>query len=143
DSAIYFTVYRHSQEGVNEIAQDLNDGDSDPADPNLGIPEETSTFIDDLSGQHINADVETVPEVLGIDERGLRVSEKNLISATNVVLTRDTRENINDNNFSRIRLNLASAGNLLSGIAKLAGLEKNSSGNYETLGVAYSQYAKA
>src|SRR5690606_36265702 len=35
-----------------------------------------------------------------------------------------------------------SAGNLLSGIANLAGLKKNSSGSYETLGVAYSQYVK-
>ena len=57
-------------------------------------------------------------------------------------MTRDTRENINDNNFSRLRFKLESAGNLLAGISNLAGAKKNSDGNYEALGIVYSQYAK-
>jgi outer membrane protein assembly factor BamA len=138
----YFNVYRNSYERLNEIAQDLNYDFSDPSNPELGIPEETNIFINDVLNQSINADVETVEEVLSIYERQLRLSENNLIFATNVVLTRDTRENINDNNFSRTRLKLESAGNLLSGISNLAGLQKNSNDNFETLGVAYSQYVK-
>ena len=138
----YFNVYKNSYERLNEIAQDLNYDFSDPTDPKLGIPGETNTFINDVLTQNITTDAETAQEVLSIYERQLRLSENNLIFATNVVLTRDTRENINDNNFSRIRLKLESAGNLLSGISSLAGLEKNSNGNYETLGVAYSQYVK-
>ena len=138
----YFNVYKNSYERLNEIAQDLNYNFSDPSDPKLGIPAETNTFINDVLTQNIITDAETAQEVLSIYERQLRLSENNLIFATNVVLTRDTRENINDNNFSRIRLKLESAGNLLSGISSLAGLEKNSNGNYETLGVAYSQYVK-
>ena len=138
----YFNVYKNSYERLNEIAQDLNYDFSDPTDPKLGIPGETNTFINDVLTQNITTDAETAQEVLSIYERQLRLSENNLIFATNVVLTRDTRENINDNNFSRIRLKPESAGNLLSGISSLAGLEKNSNGNYETLGVAYSQYVK-
>ncbi len=140
----YFNVYKNSYERLNEIAQELNYPFNNPSqDPSLEIPGETDTFISDVLDNTITTDVETFQEVLSIRERQFRLSENNLIFATNVVLTRDTRENINDNNFSRTRLKLESAGNLLSGISSLAGLEKNTNGNYETLGVAYSQYVKA
>lgn len=140
----YFNVYKNSYERLNEIAQDLNYPFLNPStNPMLEIPEETDLFITDVLTNGISTEPNIYQEVLSIRERQFRLSENNLIFATNAVITRDTRENINDNNFSRTRIKIESAGNLLSGISSLAGLEKNSSGNYETLGVAYSQYIKA
>ncbi|MDP2686699.1 MAG: BamA/TamA family outer membrane protein [Aequorivita sp.] len=140
----YFNVYKNSFERLNEIAQDLNYPFNNPSqNPMLEIPEETDLFITDVLTNGISTEPNIYQEVLSIRERQFRLSENNLIFATNAVITRDTRENINDNNFSRTRIKIESAGNLLSGISSLAGLEKNSSGNYETLGVAYSQYIKA
>ncbi len=140
----YFNVYKNSYERLNEIARDLNYPFLNPSsNPMLEIPEETDLFITDILTNGISTEPNIYQEVLSIRERQFRLSENNLIFATNAVITRDTRENINDNNFSRTRIKIESAGNLLSGISSLAGLEKNSSGNYETLGVAYSQYIKA
>ncbi len=137
-------MYNSSYSRLNELAQDLNYNFDNPSNnPSLEIPEETDEFITDVLNGTIDSDPESYQEVLSISERQTRLSENNLIFATNITLTRDTRENINDNNFSRIRLKLESAGNLLSGIASLAGVTKNSNGNYSTFGVAYSQYAKA
>ncbi len=139
----YFNVYKSSYNRLNEIAQDLNYDFNNPSNnPMLEIPDETATFIDDVLQANVVTDPETYQEVLSIAERQIRLSENNLIFASNVTLTRDTRENLNDNNFSRIRLKLESAGNVLSGISSLAGSPKNDAGNYKTLGVVFSQYAK-
>ncbi len=140
----YFNVYKSSYSILNEIARDLNYDFNNPGtDPFLEVPEEADQFINEVLTRGVAADPQTYEEVLSIYERKLRLSENNLIFASNITLTRDTRENINDNNFSRIRLKLESAGNVLSGIASLAGLTKNPQDNYEILGIAYSQYAKA
>ncbi|SRX54151.1 BamA/TamA family outer membrane protein [Aequorivita sp. CIP111184] len=139
----YFNVYRSSYNRLNEIAQELNyDFSSTDSNPTLEIPDETNLFISDVRNGILSSTDETYQEVLSIYERQLRLSENNLIFASNVTLTRDTRENINDNNFSRLRLKLESAGNLLSGISSLAGIKKNEAGNYKTLGVVYSQFVK-
>jgi len=139
----YFNVYKSSYNRLNEIAQELNYGFGNPSNnPMLEIPDETATFITDVLQENINSDPKIYQEVLSIAERQIRLSENNLIFASNITLTRDTRENINDNNFSRLRLKLESAGNVLSGISSIAGIKKNNAGNYKTLGVVYSQYAK-
>src|SRR5690606_28021479 len=139
----YFNVYKSSYSRLNEIAKNLNyDFNNPSSDPLLEIPDETAGFISEVLNREIYATPETFQEVLSIYERQLRLSENNLIFASNVTLTRDTRENLNHNNFSRLRLKLESAVSLLSGISSLAGLTKNTQGNYEILGIAYSQYAK-
>jgi len=139
----YYNVYRSSFNSLNKIAQDLDYDFNNPSDdPQLEIPLETEQFISDVLDKSIATDDDTFNDVVSIAEREIRLTENNLIFASNVTLTRDTRENINDNNFSRLRIKLESAGNLLSSIANLAGLQKNSNGNYETLGIVYSQYIK-
>ncbi len=139
----YFRVYKSSYSRLNEIAEGLDYDFNIPSDdPTLEIPDETETFMSDVLDRIINSDSDTYQEVQSIRERQRRLSENNLIFATNVTITRDTRENINDNNFSRVRVKLEAAGNLLSGIASIAGIKKNSEGNYNTFGVVYSQYAK-
>ncbi len=142
----YFNVYKSTYSRLNEIAQEIGyDFMEDPTgDPKLGIPDEANQFIDDILNRSLPNTVssEIYSEVLGIAERKFRLTEDNLIFASNFTWTRDTRENIYDNNFSRLRWKLESAGNFLSLASKATGQEKNANGNYETLGVAYSQYIK-
>ncbi len=139
----YYNVYKSSYNRLNEIAQSLDYDFNNPGpNPTLEIPEETQNFIDAVLGQDLIADVDTFEEVLGIAERQERLTENNLIFASNIVMTRDTRESINDNNFSRLRVKIESAGNLLSGISSLTDAPKNDNGNYKALGVVFSQYIK-
>ena len=153
----YFNVYRNSFDQLNDIAQLTeirNPGSINPDyfvyDENnrleLTIPEGANGFINDVLNGIINpvgVNSTAYELVDNIDERKKRLTEDNLIFATNISLTRDTRENIKDNNFSRIRAKVETAGNLLSGIANLAGIQKSSQGNYEVFNVVYSQYVKA
>ena len=152
----YFNVYRNTFDQLNDIAQQTEIRDPGAIDPNyytlndrneleLIIPEGANGFINDVLQGNINpiSDSNNAYEIVdNIDERRKRLTEDNLISATNITYTRDTRDNIKDNNFSRVRLKLESAGNILSGIANLAGIQKNSQDNYEVFKVVYSQYVK-
>ena len=140
----YFNVYKSSYDRLNEIA--LNSGYlfNDPASQMLEIPNETASFINEAIdiNNNLNLTPQEIIDVNSIEERANRLTEDNLIFASNFTWIRDTREGIFDRSFSRMRLKLESAGNILSGIAKLSGLKKSSDGNYETLGVVYSQYLK-
>lgn len=152
----YFNVYRNSFDQLNSIAYQTeieNPGSINPEyytindldDFELTIPNGANGFISDVRSGIINPywdNGNARDAVDHIDERKKRLTENNLIFATNITRVWDTRQNIKDNNFSRIRLKLESAGNLLSGIASLAGIEKNSNDNYEVFNVVYSQYIK-
>ena len=142
----YFNVYQNSYSRLNEIAQEsgyeFNDTSSDPM---LEIPNETEDFINQVllsSDNDLTISEENFFEVLSITERQFRLTEDNLIFATSFAWTRDTRENIKDNSFSRLRGKIESVGNFLRGISKISGLDKNDNGNYNILGVTFSQYAK-
>ena len=152
----YFNVYRNSFDQLNDIAQQTEMQDPGAINPTyytynedneleLSIPEGANGFINDvLSGslQPVGDNGDAYETVDNIGERRKRLTEDNLIFATNITLTRDTRRNIKDNNFSRTRFKLEAAGNLLSGVANLAGIPKSSQGNYEVFNVIYSQYVK-
>lgn len=152
----YFNVYQNSFDQLNTLAggTELNNpGTINPEyysyDANnnliLIVPDGANGFISDVKDGTINSsliDTDAANAVSNIDERKKRLTEDNLIFATNITRTRDTRENIQDNNFSRTRYKLEVAGNLLSGISSLAGVNKNEDGNYTALGVVFSQYVK-
>ncbi|PVW17427.1 hypothetical protein DDV96_00550 [Marixanthomonas spongiae] len=142
----YFNVYKSTYNRLNDIAREIGYDfmNPDTEDPKLGIPNEANQFIDDILEENLPNTVspDIYEEVLGIAERKFRLTEDNLIFASNFTWTRDTRENIYDNTFSRLRWKLESAGNFLSLASKATGQEKNANGNYETLGVVYSQYVK-
>ena len=156
DAQNYFNVYQNTFNQLNNIAQQteaLNPGSVNPDyytidgnnNLNLTIPTGTSGFIEDVTntdGGIIPSDSEDFKTVSNIEERRRRLTENNLIFATNFSWVRDTREHTLDNNFSRLRFKLESAGNLLSGISNLAGIQKNSDDKYEVIGVVYSQYLK-
>ncbi|MEZ4875599.1 MAG: BamA/TamA family outer membrane protein [Flavobacteriaceae bacterium] len=142
----YFNVYVSSYNRLNEIAQstDYVFEDITNTPPTLGIPTEADTFLDTASQANnpFGLSEEVFDETKSIKQRKIRLSEDNLIFASNFTWTRDSRENINDNSFSKIQWKVELAGNLLSAVASSAGLTKNSNDNYEVFGVAFSQYAK-
>lgn len=151
----FFNVYQNSFNQVNDIAQDLesnNNGsinadyytfDND-GDLQLTIPDGIDSFLNefDANSNNFNANSDQEDVLLSVIERQNRLTENNLIFASNFVWTRDTRENIFDKNFSRFRWKIESAGNVLAAVAGLAGLEENEDGEYATLGVIFSQYSK-
>lgn len=150
--ANYFNVYRNSFDQLNDLATQVETGSPGILDPDyytlvdgnleLIIPQGTDGFINDALAGIIDLDRRTFAGIDNISERKNRLTEDNLIFATNISRIQDTRENIQDNNFSRTRFKLEAAGNLLSGIASVAGWKKNDNGRRELLNVVYSQYIK-
>lgn len=152
----YFNVYRNSFGQLNNIAQELenNNPGAIPAsyyilnsnnEVDLIIPNGANSFINDVLFENISGIPNTsnnFNSIRNIDERKDRLTEDNLIFASSFSWSRDTRENFSDNSFSRLRLKLETAGNLLKGIVNVASLERNQDNNYEILGVTFSQYVK-
>lgn len=141
----YYNVYKSSYDRLNQIAIDSDFDFENNTEPlQLEIPEETQEFINLVLFEDNNLDIteDEEQEVREIAERQQRLSENNLIVATNYTWTRDTRENINDNNFYRIRWKIESAGALLKGIASTFNLDKDEFGSYLIGDVAFSQYIK-
>lgn len=152
----YFNVYRNSFDQLNDVAQQTENHDPGAIDPSyytyndnnelqLLIPHGANGFINDVLNGTINPIAEDnngYNIVDNIDERKKRLTEDNLIFASNITYIHDTRDNIKDNNFSRTRLKFEAAGNFLSGIASLANIQENSQGTHEVFNVVYSQYVK-
>lgn len=151
----FFNVYRNSYNQVNEIAQSVegaNPGVIDPSfytvDENdnifLTIPSGINSFLANtlISDSPYDLSQDNSEVLLNVIERGIRLTEDNLIFTSSFTWTRDTRDNIFDLNFSRTRFKIETAGNLLSAIGGIAGLQENGDGRYEIFGVAFSQYVK-
>ena len=81
--------------------------------------------------------------IRNIIERKNRLTQDNLILASNFNLIKDTRKNAFDNDFSIFRLKLELAGNLLNATSELIGFDKNDNGELEINNVAFSQYVKS
>ncbi|RSK41977.1 translocation and assembly module lipoprotein TamL [Mangrovimonas spongiae] len=136
----YFGVYGNSYNSLNDIASSINYNNGN----DLTYPSQTDAFINDvLNGNtSITANDDDYDTVSAINERKERLTEDNLIFATNFNYVRDNRETLYDETFSIFRFKIEFAGNLFSTIASLSGLDKNSNDRYEMFNVAYSQYAK-
>jgi len=142
----YFNVYKSSYNTLNNIAKTTN---TNPeylnSEGNLSINEEGAEhFIHDVLSGDTNIPINS-PEfktVRSINERKNRLSENNLILATNITFTKSSRLNLDDNNFFTFKTKIESAGNLAS---LLSNLQKNNSredGTKTLFDVAYSQYIK-
>ena len=138
----YFNVYNNSFNRLVDIARNL---DYINDDETLGIPEEADMFIDDVLDPNttLNPTNSDVVDVTSIKQRKDRLTEDNLIFASSFNYVKDRKENIFDNDYSTFKFRLEFAGNLLSNIANVFNLDKNSDDRYEIFGVAFSQYAKA
>lgn len=148
----YYEVYRSSFNRLNEIAREVNyNFINDGANPTLSLPSggdnfnEANFFIENVLNNNlpeITITEELLDEVQSIGERQLRLTENNLIVASNITWTYDTRESLFDLDFSRLRIKLESAGNLLSLATNSANTVQNSLGQRNLFDVAFSQYGK-
>ena len=139
----YFRIYRSSYNRLNDIAQniDVNPNYLDE-NGNLTIAEGgADAFIKDVSSGSTNASEDEIKSVLSIRERKVRLTENNLILASNIAYTYSNRFNIKDQEFFTFHTKIEGAGNLLNAFAK-SNSKVNAQDKHTILDVAYSQYIK-
>ncbi|WP_435313708.1 BamA/TamA family outer membrane protein [Cellulophaga fucicola] len=148
----FYNVYQSTYNRLDDVADNYQDnpalselfetseGDSDPK---LKIPLGTSGFIDQVLNQGLAASTsDDYKEVRSIDEREKRLTENNLIFASNFSYTKDSRTGINDNDFHQFKIKIEGAGNVLSLLSGVVDFKENDNGNKEIFGVQFSQYVK-
>ncbi|MGO3690851.1 MAG: BamA/TamA family outer membrane protein [Psychroflexus halocasei] len=145
----YFNVFSNSFDQLNNIAvENINQLDNsfftnlDTDSPQLTIPNGTDGFISQVNNNQINLDSQELTETRAIIERKERLTENNLIVASNYTYNFSTRKNIYDNEFSQFRARIELSGNLLSLLAKPLSFKRNKRGNYNVFDVQFSQYIK-
>lgn len=146
----YFNVYQSSYSRLNEYANKYATVTSSGyfVDPNanpleLIIDEGTNGFINDVQNGAIPVTPEDEKGINSIEERRERLSENNLIFASNFTFTTSSRENITDNTFFIFKTKLETAGNALSFLYNVTGADNvNENGYRNIFGVQYSQYVK-
>lgn len=145
----FFNVFRNSYSELNQISRnnisnvnpdflfENNEGELD-----LIIPAGTQGFIEAINNQDINLNSEDQRTASSLIERRERLTENNLIVASNFTYDYSSRRDIYDEDFSQFRGKIEWAGNLLSLFADPLGLQETSTGNYRLFGVQFSQYVK-
>ncbi len=136
----FFNVYRNTEDRLLEVA--VNNAWPDLMDDEFETTEDADLFIDQVSNNDFVIPSEDQDEVRRINERKTRLTDNNLIVASNFTYTRNSRTGPEDNNFSQFRTKIELAGNLLSAFAGALKLKENENGQYELFKVAYSQYVK-
>jgi outer membrane protein assembly factor BamA len=141
----YFKVYNASYNVLNSLATKYN-ADSSYFDGagNLTIESGVNEFIDDATYGFLptyvsDKDLKTISSIV---ERRKRLSENNLIFATNFQFSKTTKNEINDESFYVFSTKLESAGNFLSILANASKQFKNQNGSNTFLEIEYSQYIK-
>ncbi len=146
----YFRVYQNSFNRLENIALSFNQTPTNyiftnAFGENSLIDEYADDTIDFLIS-NLNFQ-ENYPEnfksINGIKQRKERLTQNNLIFSTNFSFTRDSKEDVNDVDFSLFKFKFELAGNLLSSISKAIDINKNDNDKYELFNVEYSQYIKS
>ena len=147
NSANYFNVFRNSFENLNRVAQDntdiIDDSFFNTSSNNLSVPNGTRGFINSFRNGDISLSDQDNREISSIIERRDRLTENNLIIASNYSYNFSSKKNIDDKEFSQFRLKFELAGNALSLLSNSLGLRRNEKNNYQLFNVQFSQYAKA
>lgn len=146
----YFNVYRNSYLELNDIAtsENINAPDrfftiNEQGERFLEIPEGAEGFLRAARLGEMNGLTPPQTEALNdLRERKNRLTEDNLIYATNFSYILNKKENIYDEDFSRLRIKLEAAGHFLSAVSRITGANKDDNGRYSIFGVNYSQYFK-
>ncbi len=150
----FFNVYQNSYERLDGIANSYDDTNefpelsqyfesNDGADSlELIIPSGTTGFTDAIIDRTVSSTTEDYNEVRSIEERRVRLTENNLIFATNYTFSKHNQNGITDNSFHRFRLKVESAGNLLSALSYIVPFDQNSNEDLLVFGVPFSQYIK-
>lgn len=141
----YFYVYGSSYDSLNSIAQTYNTNpDYVDSEGNLIIESGTTGFTDAvLSGSTaLTPNDADYQDVNSIEQQRVRLTDNDFILATNITFTKNTKKDIQDNDFYIFRTKIESAGTLLSAVSKIGNLPKNDNGNYEIFNLEYSEYIK-
>jgi len=150
----FFNVYQNSYERLDGIADSFDDANEfpelaqyfeskDDADSSeLIIPSGTTGFTDAIIDRAVSSTTEDYNEVRSIEERRVRLTENNLIFATNYTFSKHNQNGITDNSFHRFKVKVESAGNLLSALSYVLPFNKNSNEDLLVFGVPFSQYIK-
>ncbi len=141
----FFNFYRSSYSELNRIADNFQDNallDSFfDANTNLIIPTGTQGFTDAVINNTVGSTLEERGDVSRIEERRQRLTENNMIFASNYTLNLNNQNGITDNSFYKFRFKFESAGNLLSGLSYLIPFNEQDD-KLRVFGVPYSQYIK-
>lgn len=147
----FFNVYRNSFSQLDNIADTYQNNPAltefyeprvSSENPRLIIPTGTKGFTNAVLDRQISASSEDFEAISRIEERRQRLTENNLIFASNYTLNYTSRNGLTDNRFYQLRFRFESAGNLLSGISALIPFDENESGNSLIFNVPFSQYLK-
>jgi len=147
----FFTVYQNTYENLDDIADNY---ETEPAladyyetadgstNPKLIIPEGTIGFTNAILNGEVSSSSSDFDDISSIEERRKRLTENNLIFASNYTFNKNNKNGITDNDFYQFRFKLESAGNLLSGISYLIPFYKSEDDKLLVFNVPYSQYVK-
>ncbi len=140
----YFSIYRSSYEALSDLAVDYNANPAYFNDNNqLLIDFGTNGFTNDaLTTPGYISSAQDLKQIRSIEERRKRLTENNLIFATNFSFSTTTSTGINDNTFHTFRTKIESAGNLLSILARASKQLQNQNGANTIFDVEFSQYIK-
>lgn len=149
----FYNVYRNTFANLDNIADGFQDDpqyadlfetvDNATDSLRLNIPEGANNFVRAVLDNEIPVTEDQLDEVNSIAERRRRLTDNNLIFATNFTHTKNSKTDINDNDFYQYRIKLESAGNLLSLISNVVPYNKNDNGQLLVFSVPFSQYIKS
>jgi len=142
----YFSVYKSSYNSLNKIAKEYDvpeeyfDANGNLTIQNQGVNMFIAEALDPANPLAIEPD--DYREIRSIEERKLRLSENNLIIASNVTFNSSTRTGINDNSFYTIRAKVEGAGGLLDVVMNGVNSKEGHTGKKTLFDVEFSQYVK-
>lgn len=143
----YFNVYKSSYSRLNELAKIYNNNPNYlDSEGNLSISEygPEGFMIGALTDEFpsLAKDSDDYRVIRSILERQIRLTENNLIFASNLTFTKDTKTDLFDKEFYSFRAKVESAGNVLSLVADIAKRPRDADGSRNLFGLEYSQYIK-
>lgn len=139
----FFNVYQTTYSRLNNIAANYSlDNSYLNSDGDLQIPDGADSFINDVLNNTISVSASDRSSVRSINERKVRLTNNNLIVASNITYSINSRRGLIDNDFYQFRTKFELAGNVLSLFANSAKLQQTADGKNLLFGVQYSQYAK-
>ncbi|WP_190811378.1 BamA/TamA family outer membrane protein [Flagellimonas sp. S3867] len=148
----FYNVYQNTFSNLDGIADGFQDdpqyasffeASTDVEDPlRLNVPTGANDFVQGVLNNDIPVTQDERDEVNSIEERRQRLTENNLIFASNYTLSKNSKIDINDNDFYQFRIKLESAGNLLSALDGIVPYNKNDNDQLLVFGVPFSQYFK-
>jgi outer membrane protein assembly factor BamA len=141
----YFNIYRSSYNALNNVAENY------PVNPEF-INEDGNLIIEDGvlgfynqvfdAGNPLGVTPADAKSVLSILERQARLTENNLIFASNIAYSKTSKIDLTDNDFYVFKAKFESAGNLISLIARASKQLQNQGGANTIFDVEFSQYLK-